>query len=603
MKLALVRKELREHGLVVAIAVAFSAAGLTGLILQSSRWGGRFTGFVQYTLIFGPMLVLILSNRLFVREYGGRTQLFLETLPITRAHVFVTKWLLGAGVVTFATAASWYATLWWLRRHEVLALPEASIPLVAALVVMLALWSFAAMSAMLGRYRYLAWVLVVFLFLVATNYAGMPMGDLPLLRLTGQGVAMAIVWPAPLAFVQAAIITVVCGFAASALALHGSGAMAMTLAQRMTPRERAFIFVGLLIAIGVSMSVQPKVEPPPFELQNVEPMTGKHTRASVLPTVDMAPSDADALARVVIDDVDSLVDALGIDVQPLVYIQPQQGLDPMVMRRAWLDGAEGIVLKVSPDAPSDLLRELVVHSLLSDATLGRAEKESRHVLLDGLSAYWVLRDDSTAQAHWWLRAASVDTPITASTLRRWSHTSEHVSECVSQALAFAAMDTLAAELGPDRLIALMRELFKEPYDDVRVLFARSADAWLSRAGVDWSDWAKRTNEAIAQARAREAEVLAERPHIEARVTQQRTPERGITIEAHVTGTPAYWVLHSELGPWTADVIEPARFDAHEPHVVLPLSPSSGTRLFTAIETDDPVLGCPVRVFAQRLDVK
>lgn len=603
MRFALVRKDLREHGAVIAIAVAFAAAGLAGLLVQSPRWGGRFTGFVQFALVFGPMLVLIVSNRLFVREYSGRTQLFLETLPITRARVFATKWLLGGALVVLATLVAWYAALWWLRRHEVLALREASIPLVAILVLMLTLWSFAAMSAMLGRYRYLAWVLVVFLFLVATNYAGIATGDLPLLRLTGQGVAMALAWPATAAFAQALVIVVVCAAAASILALYGSGAIAATLAQQMTARERAFIFVGLLIAIGISMSVQPKVKPPPFELQNVQPIMGKHTRASVLPTLDIAPSDADALARVVIDDVDSLIDAVALKVQPFVYIQPQQGLDPMVMRRAWLDGAQGIVLKVAPDAPRDLLRELVLHSVLTDATLGRAEKESRHILLDGLSSYWVLRNDPAAQARWWLRAASLEAPVTADTLQQWSRTSEHVSECVSQALAFAAMDSLVRDLGRERLLDLMRHAFAEPHDDVRVLLQTSANAWLARTGVTWQQWAARTNTAITEARIRAAADLSKRPRIDATVTQRRTSDRGITIEAQVTGVSAYWVLHDELGPWTADVIEPARFDAREPHVVLPLSPSSGTRLFTAIETDDPVLGCPVRVLAQRLDIR
>jgi hypothetical protein len=250
----------------------------------------------------------------------------------------------------------------------------------------------------------------------------------------------------------------------------------------------------------------------------------------------------------------------------------------------------------------DLLRELVLHSTLTDATLGRAEKESQHILLDGLAAYWTLRSDPQLQDRWWLRAATIETPVTEQTLRQWSSTSEQVGECVSQALAFAAMDSLVKHMGSERWLALMRQVFTVPHDDVRVLFATSAATLLQRAGVRWSEWATRTDAALADARQRHAAALASRPRVRADVRLQRSADRGITVEAQVTGVSAYWVLHDELGPWTADVVEPSRFDAREPKVVLPLSPASGTRLFTAVEADDSVIGCPVRVFAKRQDV-
>src|SRR5262245_51367135 len=118
MSLALVRKELRENGIVVLLALAFVGAGLAAFLVQSARWGGRFTGLVQHALVFTPLLAVIVSNRLLTREYGGRTQLFLETLPISRSRVFATKWLLGAVIMSCASLASWYATLEWLHRHE-----------------------------------------------------------------------------------------------------------------------------------------------------------------------------------------------------------------------------------------------------------------------------------------------------------------------------------------------------------------------------------------------------------------------------------------------------------------------------------------------------
>jgi hypothetical protein len=41
----------------------------------------------------------------------------------------------------------------------------------------------------------------------------------------------------------------------------------------------------------------------------------------------------------------------------------------------------------------------------------------------------------------------------------------------------------------------------------------------------------------------------------------------------------------------------------EPRAVLPLSPSHNDRVLTVIEIDDEVLDCPVRVLAERLELK
>lgn len=603
MSRALLRKELREHGAIIAASLAFAAAGLAGLLILSARTGGRFSGLTQFALAFGLLLALIISNRLFVREYAGRTQLFLETLPLSRGRVFATKWLLGGSIMLVAMAASWYGSLEWIRRHEVLSLADAVNTLVCVLLLALALWSFAVMAAMLGRYRYLVWVIAWLGYMSANVIGGIAFGELPLMRLLGPDVAMARGLPPLSALWQAAAIAFACTLAATALALYGSGAMASTLAQRMTPRERAFILVALMVLVGITTTLQPKVTPPPFELQNVEARVGKYVRVSVLDTVDLAGAAADELADTVIRDVDSLVEALQLRMKPAVFIQPQQGLDPMAMRRAWLGGADGIVLKAAPDAPRDLLRELVLHSVLLDATSGRAEREDRHVLLDGLAAYWSLRDDLQVRAQWWLRAASISTPVQASTLQQWSKTSEQVGECVSQALAFAAMDVLATQLGREELLALMRTLFVRPYDDVRVLFETAPIEHLRGAGVTWSDWAARTEKALAATREQHAELFARRTALKGAVTQHRSAARGLTLEAQVSGVPEYWVLYRELGPWTADVIDMTRLDARGPRVVLPVSLRRGTELLTVIEANDAELGCPVRLFAQRMELR
>jgi len=145
MSLALVRKELGEHGWVLTIALAFDALALTAVSAAAADVG-RMAAVVRFAAVAGPLNALVVANRLFAREYGGRTQLFLEVLPISRARVFATKWLLGCGFIALTTLAAWWATLSWQRRVEVISLPDALGVLLATFAGSLGYWAFAAMS-------------------------------------------------------------------------------------------------------------------------------------------------------------------------------------------------------------------------------------------------------------------------------------------------------------------------------------------------------------------------------------------------------------------------------------------------------------------------
>jgi hypothetical protein len=603
MSLPLLRKELREHGWVLVAAGAIAALALAALLRTAADTGGRFTGFARFLLTIAPLLALVLANRLLVREYAGRTQMFLETLPLGRGRAFATKWLLGCGLMLLAAAVAWVATLWFAQRREVLAASDAVGALASAATVSVTLWSFASLAGMLGRYRYLAWGALAAVVAVAVNVTGVPWLDLPVLRLLGQDVQMATGVPEPSAFVQALTIAAACAAGAAALALVGSGAMASTLAQRMTARERAFVLVALIGVLTVSYTLEPKPIRPPFEITQGERVDGRFARVGVLSTPAFDSGPAQRLARTIADDVDAFVAALDLRVRNSIFVLPQQGLDRHVMQRAALGAEDGIVLKVAPDAPLPNVRMLVLHSLLGDATLGRGLKEDRHALLDGLSAYWVLRDDDVERERWWLRAAAVEEPLPAGYLTAWAQTSERFGECQSLALAFGAFDTLVERLGRDAALATMREIFSAPNDDMRALFERRPAAILATAGVDWTWLERAAAEGRERARERHAAALAQRPARTASVDWRSETGRGISIETTVTGAARHAAYYATLYPWTADVGEMPRFDVLGSSGVLPFSPSQSARVLTVIEVDDDVLDCPVRLLAERLEFR
>jgi ABC-type transport system involved in multi-copper enzyme maturation permease subunit len=603
MSLPLLRKEAREHGPVLAATAVIGLVALFTILGVAEDDGGRFVGLARFLLTLGPLIALVLANRLLVREYTGRTQFFLETLPIGRARVFATKWLLGCGLMLLTAWFAWAVALRSARRAEVLASVDAFGVLECAAAYCVAVWSFAALAGMLGRYRYLAWGAIGLAALLTVNVTGVPFFYLPVIRLLAEDVQMATALPETSAFVYALVFAAVCLVAAAALALVGSGAMASTLAQRMTARERAFALVALIAVGTISATLQPKPVQPPFEITRGQRFEGRWTRVGVLPSGTLDVVSAQSLARAIADDSDALIDALDLRAHPPVFVLTQQGLDRHVMQRAALRAEDGIVLKVAPNAPTENVRMLVAHSLVADATLGRGMKDDRHVLLDGLATYWPLRDDESARERWWLRAAAIAEPQPANYLTEWAETSERLGECESLALAFSVFDTLTERLGRDATLESMRKIFVEPKDDVRVLFERRPATALASAGVDFGWLESAASAAREQARGRHQAELERRPELAAAVDWRNTPGRGIEIETTMSGAARYAAYYRVLSPWTTDAGEMPRLDVLGSSAVLPLSPSRNDRVLAVVEVDDEVLDCPVRVLAERLEFR
>ena len=229
---------------------------------------------------------------------------------------------------------AWRVTLRVRSPHRSAASADAVGVLWCAAVFCVTVWSFAALAGMLGRYRYLAWVALVAAVLFAIGIAGIPFFDLPVIRLLGQDVQMAIAIPESTRFRLRARVAVPCAVGAAALALAGSGAMASTLAQRMTARERVFALVALIAVSTISYTLDPKPVQPPFEITGRRAIRGSMDARRRAADRNVRCRAARLLARTIADDADSLIDALDLGVHPPVFVLPQQGLDRDVMQRA-----------------------------------------------------------------------------------------------------------------------------------------------------------------------------------------------------------------------------------------------------------------------------
>jgi hypothetical protein len=601
VSLALVRKELREHGWVIAAVLLFDALSLLGQLATASDQGGRFVALVHFTGVLGTLSALVAAERLFAREYGGQTQLFLEVLPVSRARVLATKWALGAGLLLGLHTAAWAGTLGFMRRTEVISDVDAARALLPVSAFALAVWSFSAMAGLLGRYRWVAWMAVALFYVLVGDVASVPFREAPLLRLLDESIAMARTPLQPRALGEAALVVALCVLATAALGLGGSGALAAALAGRMTSRERVFIIAAVIVVATVTTKLKRERELPPFELARAVHSTSTRNVVGVMTTEDLDAGQARELAETVARDVASLADALGLEARPPVFVLPQRGLDPTETQRATLVGAQGIVVRAAPDAEPGVLRARVLHELLGDASRTRALKEDRHVLLDGLAMWWVARDDPALRERWWYRAAAADLPLAPPVVTRWEETSEHLGTCLANALAFGLVDTLMAELGRDRSLALGARLFSPPSGQLAWLREPSPRALLESAGTGWEALTTAAEARRQEVRRASPDGPWRDPPAGAEVAFQRTPE-GDVVAVHVSDVERWRVLYGRLGPWSRSQLGLARLDVRGRDATLPLTLARGDRLLGVVEHDDARLGCPVRLAVRRLEV-
>ncbi|QNA87998.1 hypothetical protein G4G28_05010 [Massilia sp. Dwa41.01b] len=153
-------------------------------------------------------------------------------------------------------------------------------------------------------------------------------------------------------------------------------------------------------------------------------------------------------------------------------------------------------------------------------------------------------------------------------------------------------------------------LAERPPGDARAsLLDPGFAALLAQAGAPGQARLTRQFDALFKAeQARMAGTLDRIAVPQVRFSAQRMA--GNTFEVHYRTGPAagevppFSVLYRTLGPWDGEIAPEAlsRVDSTRAGV-LPASFARGTRLFTAVERRDALLGCSARLAAQRWEVK
>ncbi len=614
---ALFYKEWREHRWVLLALLVLLALAQTVALLGADKMGSPMIAYQQVVALMAPLTALVLANRLVVREYIGRTQLFLETLPVSRSQVLAGKWLLGIAVLLLAMAACLGATLFFARGQVLLTPHYVGLVAIRSASFVFFCHALVFLVGLTGRYRYIVWALLLLCTIMADK--------------TGQ--AAAANWP-PFYLVQQSMVyeklalplrevLITCAIAAALVAatfvsaLSAEGSLVVALSRRMRPREKSAVTIGFLALAMAGTVIEARKPKPPFELARAVRSAGGPPVA-----VGMAgPGDAaQALADALSSDLARMQAFLALPKPPALTALPDDALDGDAFQRAALPNADGVVVRAAfTNSAFDRegFRAYALASWLQWHSRGKAAEEDRRWLLDGAAQWLVARDLPQQQEKLALRAAFGARLLQARpggarrAVHEWLGVREELGPCLADALAWRMVAWLAQDMGQARFQALARSVLGErPPDDARAsLFAPDFPELLAHSGApDQATLARRFHELFGAEDTRLAPTLDRIALPRASFSAQRMA--GKTFEVHYRLGPAneeaapFAVLYVALGPWDGEIRPEslARVDSTRAGV-LPASFARGTRLFTAMERREALLGCSARLAAQRWEVK
>lgn len=604
------------------LLMLYIACGLAllGLSKVAKDEGSPLVAYRTMVWVFGVLTALILANRLVVREFSGRTQLFLETLPVSRLQMISVKWLTGALLlaipmtIAFAVVLHVAAgkSLLTPRYIELIALRSGSFLLFA--------YALAFFMGLTGRYRYVLWGALIVTAFTMDSLTQTPVAQLAPFHVAASSMVferfelpltdLVITW-ATTAFLIAATFV---------LALTAEGSLVFALSQRMAPREKVAVTVAVLAILSLLGQAGARKPKPAFKLQDAVIGGSAIAPVAIGEADDVSDEAAKALADHMSADIQALQAYLSLTAIPRMSVLPDESIDSDIYMRATLPNSDGVVLRAALGAErfnENAFRTYALVEALDWYSHSRARREDRLWLLDGFTQWWSTREDSKSQQKLQLRAAAGwlvlhrDGATIEDQLRHWLLAREQLGECLSDGLAWRAASLLNQQLGANRYRDLMKALFgaRLPDDGRAPLFETSLDrAWTQSGASPLPEFAHSLQAALE---AEQQSLAGQLRSIDlSHPTFAAVSMGGRVYEVHYRlgedGSKAspFAVRYTLIGPWETELDREglARIDANRPGV-LPNSFERGVKIFTAIERRDSQLDCTVRLGARRWEIQ
>ena len=464
---ALFYKELREHGLVLLLVIGFQLAfiGLLFLyaLLNKSQINPHETTAAYMSFL--PLLCAMnLGHRLVALEYTGKTQLFLEALPVSRLQVFMVKWLIGLAVLGGLSASAYgLGLLAGLRSQPWDAWYQS---IIASRVFVYALFLHCVFFAFgfLGRYRIPLAIICFFAVMtldMQSDWEVKKLGPLALIfneRFVFERELF------PLKNIMITLAMTLGAFMLSlTMALSREGNMASWLGRKMSHREKVF-FVVIVISFVVALGVlDERKQKAPYEMTDAVSQADNGVSVHIERDSKLDEQDLEQLSLWLHGELVGLKAYLSLDNIPQVFITQRRDLDPGKYEVASLRHSEGFLLRLHYDPrtwrPRHFLAWLVPHILRSTSE-DRVLHEPNRWLLEGFGHFWARRNLADTQADQLLLLRALhgsSRDFSAADTAAWFVFQERVGRDIASACAWFGLDLFSRRFGEEATRSMLHQ--------------------------------------------------------------------------------------------------------------------------------------------------
>lgn len=477
------RKDCREHGL----SLLALATGLIAIVLlsaaqqQAAEFSMSSFEVVRFALITViPLIILIVGNRLIVREYTLGTRLFMESLPIRPATPVVVKLLSGwlylllLGTVLVSIAAMLANTAEFIDRRYMMLL------LVKTSAIITVYWAIVFFTSFTGKLRLPIYLLIGFVLLMLfdlpnfdeTRLAPVALLDHQLFIFERENFP----WRDLIETLAISLAFVAGGFT---LALINEGSVAEQLGKPLNRRNFAAIALLALGTFSVYQNLQQKWDSSDTEfsgdtvLREASPSIAiSYLTPSRLPQAELIRAN---LKRV----LEKFQAETALATLPRVQIALNSNLNRTEIYPVYNDGGVEITANFSDynDYEHGTMNTMTMHHLMLKLTNGRWDYESRHWILDGLARWWAEGADkaieSPANPELFTRALHAQRLFTSENytsrlpasnsnpLLAWESMTDDFGFEAVEALAYTALLYLAEQTDVDTLVRLTTDYLQE----------------------------------------------------------------------------------------------------------------------------------------------
>lgn len=628
---ALALKEVSEHALVLLLVLFGLAGGWTVFLLAAI--GGPTTltyleahaTFVRFAL---PTLGLALGNRLVVAELSGRTQRFLEALPMRPYEPLLVKWLLGLALLLGVAFASLAAAALVASAREPIDAPFLALLGLRTSVVVLWGWSFFFSMGLFGKLRVPLYLGLLLALAIVGGSTSLEISRFGPFALAGPDMALErreVPWAAVGECLALTAFFLAAGAGVTSLR---EGSVEERLQKPMSQRDLAMAGIAFFSILIVWGELSPTPEPAPYALPPDHVLHATALPIAVSYLDDDAEDDARVLLARLEASVGSLAEAAGYARLPQLRVVLRRSLDAATFEPVTLAESDGVLMRANflreSDPDLDGLTAEVIAALCDARTGGRARLEPRRWAREGVALEWASTHRGPEAVAAGLSAARIAQALLATRARgpdparmaRFELLREEVGARAAAALSATGIAAIRAERGDAAVSALVREAFPAgSTDDFRVVLRD----WLRpppEAGAGIS------TEALGAAWSAELARLRMRPDAAEIVAALRDARASLTVERDVAGLPALvvraetgapgrvlTVRHVVLGPFdrvvedvtteTESVVADALGHAE---VRLEGRYATGDRVLVRVDLEGTPLGAPHRLLSRRLEV-